>query len=323
MKNRTLYAYLTEARYESMRMLRAPSFALPFLLIPVMVYLLMGVVIFGSALRHDPKSAIGVFAGLTVFGMMGPGMFGFGVSVAMEREHGFLQLRRALPAPGAGYFVAKMCMAMLFNAIIMITMIAADLAAGHLPLSFMQLAGLAIIKYLRRVAILRHRSVHRHAGHRLRRPRLGEFSISADDVALGSVHSAAKIAAVRRAGLACASRAAAFAGRAGPTVGGRLVDAHRGARGVDPGPFGRCGPPPCASWLRLAAGQGNRFLTVAARYPPSRFRTIFGAATVRERFSSKRLSTRKTPSQKPTERFLPLSHQIGWRRRSTNPEPPS
>ncbi|MGO4883524.1 MAG: ABC transporter permease [Bryobacteraceae bacterium] len=145
MKNRTLYAYLTEARYESMRMLRAPSFALPFLLIPVMVYLLMGVVIFGSALRHDPKSAIGVFAGLTVFGMMGPGMFGFGVSVAMEREHGFLQLRRALPAPGAGYFVAKMCMAMLFNAIIMITMIAADLAAGHLPLSFMQLAGLAII----------------------------------------------------------------------------------------------------------------------------------------------------------------------------------
>jgi ABC-2 type transport system permease protein len=143
MKRRVLHAYLTEAKYESLRMLRAPSFAVPFLLIPVMVYLLMGVVFFGAALRHDPKAAIGVFAGLTVFGMMGPGMFGFGVAVAMEREHGYLKLRRALPAPRAGYFVAKMCMAMLFNAIIMVTMIAAALWVARLPLGWTQMASLA------------------------------------------------------------------------------------------------------------------------------------------------------------------------------------
>ncbi|MGA3041359.1 MAG: ABC transporter permease [Bryobacteraceae bacterium] len=148
MKHRVLHAYLTEARYESLRMLRAPSFAVPFLLIPVMVYLLMGIVFFGAALRHDPKAAIGVFAGLTVFGMMGPGMFGFGVGVAMEREQGLLKLRRALPAPRAGYFSAKMCMAMLFNAIVMVTMIAAALWAAHLPLGPAQLASLAAINIL-------------------------------------------------------------------------------------------------------------------------------------------------------------------------------
>jgi ABC-2 type transport system permease protein len=145
---RTFYPYLIEAKYESLRMLRSPSFAVPFLLIPVMVYLLMGVVFFGPALRHDPKAAMNVFAGLTVFGMMGPGMFGFGVAVAMEREQGFLKLRRALPAPRAGYFVAKMCMAMLFNAIIIVTMIAAALWAAHLSLSFIRIASLAAISIL-------------------------------------------------------------------------------------------------------------------------------------------------------------------------------
>jgi ABC-2 type transport system permease protein len=145
MTRRVLHAYLTEAKYESLRMLRSPSFAVPFLLIPVLVYLLMGVVFFGAALRNDPKAAIGVFAGLTVFGMMGPGMFGFGVAVAMEREHGLLQLRRAVPAPRASYFMAKMCMAMLFNAIVMVTMIAAALWVARLPLVLPQMVSLAAI----------------------------------------------------------------------------------------------------------------------------------------------------------------------------------
>lgn len=140
--------YVTEAKYESLRMLRSPSFAVPFLMIPAMVYLLMGVVFFGQALRNDPKIAIGMFAGLTVFGMIGPGMFGFGVSVAVERDQGLLKLKRALPAPRASYFLAKMCMAMLFNAIIMVTMIAAALWVAHLPLSWPQILKLSAVNIL-------------------------------------------------------------------------------------------------------------------------------------------------------------------------------
>jgi len=142
---RILHAYLTEARYESLRMLRAPSFAVPFLLIPVMVYLFMGVLIFGSALQHDPKAAMGVFAGLTVFGMMGPGMFGFGATVAIERDQGLLKLKRALPLPPAAHLLAKMVMAMVFNALIMITMIAAALLVAHLHLGIAQIASFAFI----------------------------------------------------------------------------------------------------------------------------------------------------------------------------------
>lgn len=148
MKRRALHAYWTEAKYETLRMLRSPSFAVPFLMIPVMVYLLMGVVFFGAVLRKDPNAAIGIFAGLTVFGMMGPGMFGFGVAVALERDQGLLKLRRALPAPRAGYFLAKMCMAMLFNTIIMVTMVAAALWVAHLPLGLPQVAGLALINII-------------------------------------------------------------------------------------------------------------------------------------------------------------------------------
>jgi len=76
---------------------------------------------------------------------MEPGMFGFGVAVAMERDQGLLTLRRALPVPRASYFVAKMCMAMLFNAMIMVTMIVAALWAARLPLGLKQAASFAAI----------------------------------------------------------------------------------------------------------------------------------------------------------------------------------
>src|SRR3546814_15754021 len=53
-----------------------------------------------------------------VFGVMGAGLFGFGVVVAMERERGFLASKRALPMPPGAYLFAKMAMAMLFSLLI-------------------------------------------------------------------------------------------------------------------------------------------------------------------------------------------------------------
>jgi ABC-2 type transport system permease protein len=64
---------------------------------------------------------------------MGPGMFGFGITVATERESGLLQLKRALPAPPAASLLAKILMSMLFVAIIMASMAAAA-PLGHLRL---------------------------------------------------------------------------------------------------------------------------------------------------------------------------------------------
>jgi len=145
---RLLNACLTEAKYETLRMLRTPAFGIPFLCLPVALYLLFAVLLFGAALRADHKSAIFTFAAFDVFGVMGPGLFGFGAVVALEREQGLLALKRALPMPPAAYLTAKLMMAMMFGVIITATMIAAALTLGHLPLSATQCAGLTVVNIL-------------------------------------------------------------------------------------------------------------------------------------------------------------------------------
>ncbi len=141
---RLVRAYLTEARYETVRMLRAPGFALPFLGMPILLYLLFAVLIAGEAARADQLTAKFFFTGFSVFGVVGPALFGFGMNVATERTQGLLQLKRALPMPMAAYLLAKVFMAVLFAAIIMASLIAAGLSLGHLTLTAGQIARVAV-----------------------------------------------------------------------------------------------------------------------------------------------------------------------------------
>ena len=116
-------SYLLEARYECLRLLRTPSFAVPSLLFPALFYVLFGVLLnksSGDAARY-------LLATYGVFGVMGVGLFGFGVTVALEREQGFLIYKRALPMPPGAYLFAKMGMAALFA--MMISLLLAALAA--------------------------------------------------------------------------------------------------------------------------------------------------------------------------------------------------
>jgi ABC-2 type transport system permease protein len=142
---RLLGAYVSEARFESLRMFRVLGFSIPFLVLPAALYLLFGVVLFGDAVRNDPTTGKFLFAAFAVFGVMGPGMFGFGATVATEREQGLLTLKRALPAPAGSYLLAKLLMTMLFAFIVMATMIPAALLLGHLPLTFAQCASVTAI----------------------------------------------------------------------------------------------------------------------------------------------------------------------------------
>ncbi len=141
---RVVRAYVMEAKYESLRMLRAAAFAGPFLLLPVGLYLLFAVLLFGAQLGKDPAAALFTFMGFCVLGVMGPGMFGFGITVAMEREQGLLKLKRALPMPPAASLIAKMLMSMLFVVIIMGSM-AATAPLGHLHLSALQMLSLSLV----------------------------------------------------------------------------------------------------------------------------------------------------------------------------------
>jgi ABC-2 type transport system permease protein len=145
---RLFRAYLTEVKYESIRALRAPAFAIPFLLLPIVIYVLIGVFLIGSMSHGDPKIAVTMFVNFATFGVMGPGMFGFGMFVATEREQGLLNLKRALPMPPEAYLLAKMLMTMLFAAIVMVTLIAAALAVGHLRVSAGQFLLVTLIEML-------------------------------------------------------------------------------------------------------------------------------------------------------------------------------
>jgi ABC-2 type transport system permease protein len=106
-----LRCYGLEAKHEFLRLLRAPSFAVPTLVFPPMFYLLFAVLFGGRS--GGFQANIYLLATYGVFGVMSPGLFGFGVSVAMDRERGWLTYKRALPMPPGAYLAAKLAMAML------------------------------------------------------------------------------------------------------------------------------------------------------------------------------------------------------------------
>jgi ABC-2 type transport system permease protein len=137
---RILRAYAREAGYETLRMMRSPAFSIPFLILPVPVYLFFGVMLAGPAIAKTPSVANYLFSGFTAFAVMGPALFGGGCALALERDAGFLKLKRASPAPGGAYLIAKMVTAMVFAGLAALTVLVAGLVAGKLTLSGGQLA---------------------------------------------------------------------------------------------------------------------------------------------------------------------------------------
>ena len=129
-------AYLGELGFEFVKSLRTPAFAVPTLLFPILFYLMFGI-LFGS-MRGNSRQAVELFATYGVFGAMGPGLFGFGVSLAIEREQGLLTLKQALPSPPGAYLLARAFMAMVFVAIISLLLTLMAVLVGHVPLTFTQ-----------------------------------------------------------------------------------------------------------------------------------------------------------------------------------------
>lgn len=142
---RLLRAYFIEAKYEFIRMLRIPSFAIPFLALPALLLILFGVVIFGGAIRSDPDAGRFLFTAFAVLGIMGPGMFGFGMGLAVEREQGLLKLKRALPMPPASYLLARMAMCILIGMIVMVSLAITAVTLMHLNISFVQFLNASIL----------------------------------------------------------------------------------------------------------------------------------------------------------------------------------
>ncbi|WP_017463615.1 ABC transporter permease [Dyella ginsengisoli] len=124
-------AYLQEIRSECLRYLRAPSFILPVTLFSTVFYLMFGVL-----LNHSGSDASRyLLASYTTFGVIGPGLFGFGASLAIEREGGLLTLKRALPMPPGAYLLGKMVMAMGMATLVAALLLTLGLTLGGVTLS--------------------------------------------------------------------------------------------------------------------------------------------------------------------------------------------
>lgn len=102
MKIVSIDAFFNEAGAEIIKSLRMPEFIVPTLAMPVAFYSL-----FALILPSSPGGAISTLALFGVFAVMGPAIFGFGAGVSTERDRGWLQIKRASPAPGWAYIAAK------------------------------------------------------------------------------------------------------------------------------------------------------------------------------------------------------------------------
>jgi ABC-2 type transport system permease protein len=144
-RRRVLGAYLEEARSECLRYMRNPSFMLPIMLFPAMFYLLFGVLM---AKSNGADAARYLLASYGVFGVMSPGLFGFGVSLALERDSGLLTFKRALPMPPGAYLLGKMIMAMVAATGVILLLLAMAFTLGHVTLGAQQVGALLLVGVL-------------------------------------------------------------------------------------------------------------------------------------------------------------------------------
>ena len=141
-RRRVLAAYLQEIRCECLRYLRSPSFLLPTLLFPAVFYTMFAVVL---GARNSPDAPRYLLAAYATFGVMAPGLFGFGMSLALERDNGLLTLKRALPMPPAAYLLGKMVMAMLMAALIAVLLMTLAIQLRGVTLSLPRMLWLGMV----------------------------------------------------------------------------------------------------------------------------------------------------------------------------------
>lgn len=140
----TVALYLREARFEFLRLLRTPAFSVPTLVFAPMFYVLFGVLLN----RGNAGAASYLMATYSVFGVMGPGLFGFGVGLAMDRERGLLTLKRVQPVPAAAVLLAKVGMSMIFALCIGAMLLALGITLGGVDMDASQIASLLCVDVL-------------------------------------------------------------------------------------------------------------------------------------------------------------------------------
>src|SRR5215467_11713651 len=131
---RTLAIHAKEAKYELLKNTRIPVYAISTIAFPLMFYVLFGIVLGRNNAAVHNDNATYMLATMGCFGVMAVSLFGFGVSLAIERGQGWLQVKRASPMPIAAYFGAKLFSAVAFSTVIMLMLLGVGVLFGGVRL---------------------------------------------------------------------------------------------------------------------------------------------------------------------------------------------
>jgi ABC-2 type transport system permease protein len=137
---RNLRIFLTETRYEFVRLLRTRAFSLSVIGFPVVFYLFFGLIMNRGEHIGGVSVAKYMLAGYAVFGTVGAALFGIGVGLSSEIAAGWMELKRASPMPPAAYLLAKCCSAAAFGVIIVSLLILMGITLAHVSLTFPEYA---------------------------------------------------------------------------------------------------------------------------------------------------------------------------------------
>jgi ABC-2 type transport system permease protein len=119
---------IAETGAELRKTLRAPEFVIPTLALPSCFFLLFGIVLSRGGAAETLLATYGVFA------VMGPAIFGFGAGVAIERERGWLDIKRVSPAPAWSYIGAKLLATVVFAVFALLPIYVAAATLGDVAL---------------------------------------------------------------------------------------------------------------------------------------------------------------------------------------------
>jgi len=107
-----LRSFALEVRFELVRLARQPSYVLPLFAFPLAFYYFFGISM--GQRYHGVDASVYLLATYGAFGVIGAALFGFGITLALERGNGWLILRRASPMRLWSYLSAKMVAALGF-----------------------------------------------------------------------------------------------------------------------------------------------------------------------------------------------------------------
>lgn len=120
---------------ELLRLWRTPSFLAPSLVLPLVLYVILGGLGKTQGLEDGVSRQTYALASVGTYGIIGVMLYSFGVSIAYERAQRVNVLMRASPLPAAVYLLAKVVTALLSGLVMLLILCGFAIVVGGVQLS--------------------------------------------------------------------------------------------------------------------------------------------------------------------------------------------